>query len=398
MGSRWNTDSRRQWPFGLVLALAMFVGCGGGSERPRSNRCDSDRACEANEVCEAGECVARDGSTATRDGGTCVVTESRSELRHESVDIIVVIDNSGSMVEEAAQTRENINRFAETIAESGADYRVVLISSVRTLTSNTDTGVCVPPPLGSGPPSCGSGREGRLLAVNHYVDSSNGPELAVRLYPQYRDFLRPRSLKAFIWITDDNSTPHTADSLRAELAALDPPGMFASQVHHAIVGYYGDTAATWEVSSAGSCGDFQRAGVTYLRLATCFTTTGFPNDECISGITARVCESDWTSIFDEVATTFLTGVPIECEFALPDAPDDNVLDHGDAVGTYSPRNEPPQVLTRTTQGQCSESGWHYDNDARPSRIVLCPALCARVRSALAGARLEFGFDCSPALQ
>src|SRR5262245_27178640 len=56
------------------------------------------------------------------------------------VDILWVIDNSGSMGEEEDRVQDNMNNFAMSIAASGVDYHVIVI---------TDTGhVNVPPPLG----------------------------------------------------------------------------------------------------------------------------------------------------------------------------------------------------------------------------------------------------------
>ena len=42
-----------------------------------------------------------------------------------------------------------------------------------------DTGVCMPAPLGSGEPDCGSGREGRLLAIHQAIGSRNAPDMQV---------------------------------------------------------------------------------------------------------------------------------------------------------------------------------------------------------------------------
>ena len=45
------------------------------------------------------------------------------------VDIIFVIDNSGSMADEIASVRKNIQTdFASIIEDSGVDYRVIMVS------------------------------------------------------------------------------------------------------------------------------------------------------------------------------------------------------------------------------------------------------------------------------
>src|SRR5678815_3087001 len=58
--------------------------------------------------------------------GTCA---SRvTEAKHAEVDIIIVVDTSGSMSEETAQVRANLNNFASSIGSSGLDYRVIVIA------------------------------------------------------------------------------------------------------------------------------------------------------------------------------------------------------------------------------------------------------------------------------
>jgi hypothetical protein len=399
----------------LAVALAALLAplsgcdCGGGT---RVGRCSTSRDCGGGERCVDGRCVpgvdagagdvdatpAQDAGSGDRDAwspgfdaGTCRDLTAESTLERAAVDIIVVIDNSGSMSGEAAEVRRNINRFAEIIGASGLDYRVVLIS-----TPTGDRGVCVPPPLGSGPPDCTSGPAGLLRAVHVAVGSTNGPQIALMRYAEYRDFLRMEAVKVFLWITDDESAM-ASDAIRSGLAALEPMGMFDRTIHNAIVGYYGETPETWGIRGAGSCPTLARPGIRYLRLANCLRDDGSSIDGCTPGRTARVCETDWTRIFEEIARGVVAGVPVPCEFDIPEPPAGRTLDYDAVRLTYSAGDGTRTPLERTTSAACTERGWYFDDPAAPMRIVLCPDVC-RVVQADEGARIDIGLGCFPDLE
>ncbi len=163
---------------------------------------DAGSSCSADDDCPNGSCVAGACTTDEADAGTydafrpdmgpCREVEDESTLEPVPVDIIITIDNSGSMTQEAAEVQANINNFAAILAASGLDYRVVLISE-----PTGDTGVCVPAPLGSGAPACESGPEGRLRAIHRSVSSRNALSRMLEFYPDYVDFLRFEAAKVF---------------------------------------------------------------------------------------------------------------------------------------------------------------------------------------------------------
>ncbi|MEK6608683.1 MAG: hypothetical protein AABZ30_13570 [Myxococcota bacterium] len=76
----------------------------------------------------------------TFDAGPCVATDVVAENVVLPVDIIWIVDSSGSMDFENDVVQNNLNAFSTAIAGSGVDYRVVLIGSKESM--------CVPPPLG----------------------------------------------------------------------------------------------------------------------------------------------------------------------------------------------------------------------------------------------------------
>ncbi|MEM9193181.1 MAG: hypothetical protein AAGF12_28665 [Myxococcota bacterium] len=79
-----------------------------------------------------------DGSSSRPDAQTgdasfneCVGDSQRAETKFQPVDVIWVVDRSGSMRGEADIVQSNINNFATAIGMSGIDYRVVMISSME---------------------------------------------------------------------------------------------------------------------------------------------------------------------------------------------------------------------------------------------------------------------------
>ena len=165
---------RRDW---LALALMAGVGvavpaCGGDDEEAGStfgNRGGSSGTGGSGGVLDAGGdgYFEPDGSGGTGfdpDGDTCA-WESK-EPKRAGVDIIFGIDNSHSMGDEIQKTLDNINAFADEIANSGLDYQVIMVSAKGTnltdtsenvpnlkgsgLTGDMPLEVCVPPPLGVG--------------------------------------------------------------------------------------------------------------------------------------------------------------------------------------------------------------------------------------------------------
>ena len=68
---------------------------------------------------------------------------SRGAAMAPPADILLVIDDSGSMTEEMTQIKTNVNTFASKIGGVGLDYVVIFIVKKGT-SGNT---ICVPPPL-----------------------------------------------------------------------------------------------------------------------------------------------------------------------------------------------------------------------------------------------------------
>ena len=128
----------------LALASLTALGCSGNSlsgTDPNGNGNDDGGSGNG------------DGGNGNGDGGidrdaACGDVRAQATLAKSPVDVIFVVDNSGSMTLEIQSVEKNINQsFAAIIAASGLDYRVILISNHGS--ASADQSICISAPLAS---------------------------------------------------------------------------------------------------------------------------------------------------------------------------------------------------------------------------------------------------------
>lgn len=141
-----------------------------------------------------------------------------------SLDIIIVVDNSGSMDSEIDAIESTINSFASILTNAGKDWRIVLISEYS-------ADFCIPPPLGG--PTCGP-TPNNTTDFYHYstsIASNNSLTKILNTYASaddfnlfptgWQDLLRSNSLKVFLEFTDDDASL-TAMDFDTALVTLSP--------------------------------------------------------------------------------------------------------------------------------------------------------------------------------
>lgn len=89
---------------------------------------------------------------------------------------------------------------------------------------------------------------------------------------------------------------------------------------------------------------------------------------------------------------------IGCEFVLPlPAPDQGVLDLESVSVVLKPGKNDPEATMRKVANLAAcgttTGGFYYDDPARPSRVVLCPASCEDVRAGGVDASVKLVFGC-----
>lgn len=339
----------------------------------------------------------------------CTSATAAAVLERLPADIIWVVDNSSSMDQEIENVKAGINAFAGFIEMSGIDYRVIMLSKRGVGASGTRYSICVPPPL-AGDAACGNGPRffhssidilstqpleqilGTLGQTTGYgpTDSRGGEP--------WRDWLRPEASKTFVVVTDDNArlSATNFEHFRGPPPATEwhnpattspslflPPGILEPEWGGLFDGYkmsaiYGYMCAT---------GD---PGPTYTELVT---ATG--------GVRADICAapSTWGPFFEAIATEVVRTTRISCDLAVPPPPDGLMFSPGRVnVEVRTASGATPLRKTVGGLAGCAAvpEGWYYDDDAAPTRVILCPAACDLAQGA-AGAsdtsvQIQFGCE------
>ncbi|GAB4201157.1 MAG: hypothetical protein OHK0013_12870 [Sandaracinaceae bacterium] len=285
---------RRSTPFVLACAATLATACdpggGGGGGRRDAGRPGEqpfqcvdtldndgdgladclDPDCAGVVACEGVDAGPRPDVGPSPDVGlmACEGTSVTTDNQTQPVDIVWVIDNSGSMSDEARIVQSNIETFARSIESSGLDWRVVMMTRAGFVT--------VPASLAS---------DARFRFVDVDVQSNEPLEEAVNNFGMYSDFLRPAAYLHFVFVTDDESDM-PASEFRTRMRALtrqpykahviaSPPG----SMHCMFGGFCLEGCADPD-------GDAAANGDVYWELAL-----------ATSGSSYSICTNDWSALF-----------------------------------------------------------------------------------------------------
>ena len=298
--------------------------------------------------------------------GSVSVTESVGA--GGKIDIVVWIDTSGSMSQEAAWTNQNMNKFTLFLESKKIDYKLVLYG--------TGLGLCIGPPLGDG--LCNSAQPQKFLAVKFGVASTNGLTLmqTPANFAKFSLFLRPDAVHNMIGITDDNSSTPAATFKANYSTLLNNAGLNSKFVYHAICSFANEA----NPNQAGNCNTGASYSKQHIELA-----------QSTNGTLYQVCKNDWTAIFDGLSKAVAATAKPVCTYNLP-AP---------ATKKYNPANVKVShlengvvvSLKKIANGtSCAESpnGWFYDNAVTPTTATLCDSQCKQ----LVGGAIVFNFGCA----
>jgi hypothetical protein len=437
--------------FGHVLCLAF--GCSTTPEssnavdRGRGNNGDHDASTGPKATGTGGSggpgINLPDGGTTDAGNGVCASVTQRAQRTREPVDIIFMIDNSESMADKIASVRQRINKdFVDIISASGVDYRVIMLSRYG---KTDDNMVCIPAPLGgtdcSSPDSQPLKNGARYFQYSVEIASLDGwckmidsfsrpdefdytdyyPSVPQRrpwtpLAPTgWREYLRPKTFKSFVLITDDDLTcntfadnpdldvkPRAYDAFYADAHAAAAkfdatllkmaPEFFGTKDKrnyrvHSIVGLdaKGTVPAT-EPLITGTCGTSDGAGLGHQALSM---LTG--------GLRYPICRyDDYREVFNTLATDTIETAQLSCDWAIPPPPTETVFDSTKVNVEYKPGNgAASEVLPNVaSEGDCgSGDGWFYNDNAAPTRINACPKTCTALKADPAGT-VDIAFGCT----
>jgi hypothetical protein len=335
------------------------------------------------------------------EGGACAQAESRATLVKEPIDIVVVLDNSGSMDEELEAVERNINvNFAEILDDSGVDYRVILISrhrkEARDASAEAKTSICIEAPL-SGLAMCPSPAPVFSSHFFHYftkIESDNSFDAILDTYapPFASEFvdradqapmgwsawLRPTAKKVFLEMSDDTEDMAVSEFV-ANLQAEGPDDFGTDPqaptfVFHSIIGVAEKANPTEpylpsEPITSDKCPSVTSEGRTYQELSVLTGGLRFP-----------LCGFDaYDVVFQRIAADVVTRVQIACDFDIPEPPAGKDLEFDKVAVNYvaGDGSGEHEFLQARTAADCEANAFYIENN---TRIVLCPEACTVVQA------------------
>lgn len=291
------------------------------------------------------------------------------------VDIVWVVDTSGSMSDEAERVQMNMVAFAAAIEAVGIDWHVVMIS--------TRDFVNVPASLATDP---------RYLLIDRAVNSNEPMAALLAEFPRYQDHLRRSALTHFIAVTDDESS----------VAWMD----FSTQMRRLLGRNFVFHTISSEVAGPPS--------FMYPEGQPCSTGGGFPPEGAAApgvqyyemamatgGRIFSICTpaAEWASLFDSLTAAIAVPMVIPCEYDIPEPPAGGELDYMRVNIRFTPSGGGEQVFPYVGSpdgADCTSGGWYYDDYAAPTRIILCPSTCSAI-SGDVGGRVDVELGCQTLL-
>jgi hypothetical protein len=294
-------------------------------------------------------------------GGSCAAQSYKAEEGFAPVDIVWVVDSSGSMSDEAKRVQDNLNGFSAAMGKAGIDYHVVMITS--------STFVNVPPPLGTSP---------SYKLIDREVGSSEPLKALLDEFPNYTGFLRPLSVLHFVAVTDDESSIGAEDwynQMRAKVGRAFKVHAISSEAVPISI-----TNPTGACQTGGFGDGAASPGLHYIKLAS---VTG--------GLWFSICTSDWSGLFTRLTEEVARPAKLPCVFILPTGtsidPTKVNVDYTNGAGNKQ------TLLYVGSKDACVPGGWYYDDPANPTRAVLCDATCSTV-SADTGGKVDIALGCA----
>lgn len=296
---------------------------------------------------------------------SCATVHETVERVPQPADILVVLDDSGSMSFEAGEIQDRMNDFSSQIVASGIDVRVVLVSSYP----SRGNGICIEPPLGGGGCPLADDAPPTFTHVDRLVGSHDAWAVLLDTHAEWAGVLREPAKKHVVVVTDDTSNLGWS-SFDAQFQALDAG--YVGYVHHSVVCH-------------SACPSAAGIGTDYIALS-----------DHTGGVAADLCDQDFQAVFDVLTTEVIGSAGLSCELAIPPPPDGMVLDpdavelaFDDGMGGVLP------IDRVGSPAGCSGvvDGWHYDDPAAPAMIMMCPQTCARFQTATSGA-IDVAFGCA----
>ena len=371
---------------------------------------------------------------------SCIESSVPSVLTSKPVDIIFVIDNSGSMQDKLLLIADNINvHFTDEMKKSGLDYRVImLVRHGASLTGN----ICIEAPLssipkggckniGTNPPGNIPGKfyhysfdiqsNDSLCSIINTLFNINKASDEFNLAPDgWIKWLRTSAFKVFIEITDDmpsciwfqNSETQQGkksfndynDSLGGQIAATAfekilmklAPEQFGTvnnrnYIFYSIVGMMEKPVATDTdtgliIDSAGAPDDFFTPSEGIVA-DTCSTAMASGQgyqwlSKMTGGLRFPVCQTEKINIiFEKIAKSIDSASSVVCALDIPNGGSSGTVNLETVKITVTQFNGDYSDLIRVDSVTfCSGADNEFYFDNAGSTVSLCPNTCLMLKS------------------
>jgi hypothetical protein len=327
----------------------------------------------------------------------CVTTKAAAPpASTPKVDIVWIVDTSQSMFDEQKRIAQNMAAFANAITMANIDVSISMVAQAPTLTGEINIplpGICadLPPDPLTGTPLA---TDPRYHFVQTYVNSKEPLNVAISAYPRYSPFLRPGSTVHIIVVTDDEAAYAGGSAEgRAMQFQTDMTARLGRPFRLHTISSPGPTPCT-----ANTCELDPNLGIACVFLgaqcnANASGATYYALAQRTMGLTASICESDWSPIFRSFQEAIVKSAPLPCDYTIPPPPRGESLDKEKVNVAFTPAGAAAdEVFPRVSDASAcgSNVAWHYDSPAAPTKVLLCPGACTK---AGAGGSMNIAFGC-----
>jgi hypothetical protein len=330
-------------------------------------------------------------------GDKCVSTKAVAPpASSPKIDIVWVVDSSQSMFGEQDLIKQNLKQFADGITGANIDVSISMVSKYPTLIPGDIQvpGLCPdnpPDPLAGTPLAS----DPRYHFVHTEVGSNDTLNIAMSRYPMYSQFLRPGSVVHFIVVTDDEAQYKGAPTAQARAMQFQADMM--AQLGRPFF-YHTISSPPGMRCNSPNCMPDLGQGICALIDLGCQAAAGGDTHYALAmltkGLSASICESDWTKIFKTFQDTIVKSAPLPCDYSIPPPPKGDTLNPNKVNVAYTPAGSMAEETFGKVAGQdaCGmNTGWFYDNASAPTKVLLCPATCSKVAS---GGTMNIVYGCN----
>ncbi|MCA9624679.1 MAG: hypothetical protein KC731_36900 [Myxococcales bacterium] len=376
------------------------------------------------------------GDNGTGGANNCAQTDEEATLTNRPVDIIIVIDNSGSMSAEIQEVEEQINANFATIlngANPPIDYRVIMVSAYG---SYNDRRICVAAPLGGIPDNdmdghCDSIPSQPVNTANffHHSSTISSHNALCKLLSDYNtadqfnlqptgynEVLRDDSFKFFLVITDDGVSCDSFNDGNSVAGGDTVATAWDTAVLALSAQHFGTAMARnyafWSIiaqepymtSGMKPYGEPSPPDAMLAPITTGECTpsavdpgTGYQGLSILSGgYRYPTCGLDYTDIFVKMAEGVIAGAQVPCAFEIPEPPPGETLDLATVQVKYSSGGAEVATFSQVgSPAECDANSFYIDSMA--NEIVLCPDACAIVQ-ADEEAKINIAYGCELGVQ